>query len=113
VYRNGSIVTHDHEPGIVFSLGMPESVSDIAVFRPLSERCPISVSLTIHSECESGTSAASAFYSEVARIALHRRLGVLYLGGSPQPRRLYAGLLPRFSARWHYCRVTSLSRRNI
>jgi hypothetical protein len=33
-YRNGSIAQHDHERDILFSLRMPESVFDIAVFRP-------------------------------------------------------------------------------
>jgi hypothetical protein len=31
VYRNGSIVEHDHEREILFSLRMPESVSDISI----------------------------------------------------------------------------------
>jgi hypothetical protein len=33
VYRNGSIVKHDHRREILFSLRMPESVSDIGVYQ--------------------------------------------------------------------------------
>ena len=32
-FHNGLIVKHDHERDILFSLRMPESVSDIAVYR--------------------------------------------------------------------------------